>query len=71
MPGLTSDHNEIYMLNLLIEAKKRGYRAVVINYRGASNITLSSPKLYCAASSNDIREPLKYIYEKYCCNKEG
>eukprot|EP00347_Sterkiella_histriomuscorum_P010337 403376694 len=58
LPGLSSNNNEVYVLNLLIEAKKHGFQAV-------------SPKLYCAASTDDLREPLNYIYKKYCCDKSG
>ena len=36
MPGLSSNNDEIYMINILLAAKLNGYRAVVINYRGAS-----------------------------------
>ncbi|CDW88437.1 ymr210w-like protein [Stylonychia lemnae] len=71
VPGLTSNNNEIYMLNLLIEAKKKGFQGVVVNYRGASEMELSSPQLYCAASSNDVREPVEYIRNKYCLNSKG
>eukprot|EP00347_Sterkiella_histriomuscorum_P007208 403349846 len=71
LPGLTSNNNEIYMQNILKEASKHGYQAVVINYRGGSNLELKSPKMYCAASTGDIREPLDYIYKKYCCDLTG
>lgn len=41
VPGLTSDNDEIYVLNLLLEAKARGLQGVVINYRGASGVELT------------------------------
>ena len=41
VPGLTSDSDEIYVLNLLIEGKKSGYRGGVINYRGCSQVPLT------------------------------
>ena len=66
MPGLSSNNDEVYVLNLLIEAKRQGYRPVVINYRGASDVALTSAKLYCAGSVDDLRQPLKYLHEKYC-----
>jgi len=43
VPGLTSNNNECYMLNLLMEAKKNGFNAVVIGYRGTSDMPLSTP----------------------------
>ena len=41
VPGLTSNNNEIYMLNLLIEARNKNFQGVVINYRGASEVPLA------------------------------
>ena len=66
VPGLSSDNNEIYMLNILLKAKKAGYRGVVINYRGGSKCPMTNGTLYCAGSVNDIRQPLEYIYDQYC-----
>eukprot|EP00347_Sterkiella_histriomuscorum_P023246 403335394 len=66
VPGLTSDNDEIYVTNLLIEAKMRGYEPVVVNYRGASGMSLTSPKLYCASSQDDLREALEHIRQNYC-----
>jgi uncharacterized protein len=41
MPGLSSDSDEIYIINIVLEAKKAGFRPVVINYRGASGVPLT------------------------------
>ncbi len=41
MPGLSSNSDEIYVLNLCIKAKEEGFKAVVINYRGSSKVPLS------------------------------
>jgi abhydrolase domain-containing protein 1/3 len=65
MPGLSSNSDEIYVLNLCIKGREKGYKVVVINYRGSSKVPLSSPMLYCAASVDDLRQPLEYIHEKY------
>ena len=66
MPGLSSDNDVVYVLNLLISAKQAGLRPVVINYRGASKVELTNATLYCAGSVNDLRQPLEYIHAKYC-----
>ncbi|TNV77592.1 hypothetical protein FGO68_gene4857 [Halteria grandinella] len=71
VPGLSSDSNEVYVVNLVLEAQRNGFKPVVINYRGASNVGLTTGKLYCAGSTDDVREPLRYIYEKYCQNESG
>lgn len=39
---------------------------MVINHRGLLGCKLSSPKLYTASSTEDVREPMLEIYEKYC-----
>ncbi len=66
MPGLGSNSNDIYIVNLVNEGYKRGYLPVVINYRGASGVNLTSPIFYCQGSLDDLGEPLKYIYSNYC-----
>ncbi|CDW89740.1 embryogenesis-associated protein emb8-like [Stylonychia lemnae] len=66
MPGLTSDNDEIYVLNMLIEAKLRGYQGVVINHRGSSGLDLTSPRIYCASSQDDLREAVNFIVNNYC-----
>ena len=42
----------------------------VINYRGLSDAVVTSPKLFCAYSWQDIIEPMKYIYGKYAQGKD-
>jgi predicted alpha/beta-fold hydrolase len=41
MPGLTSNNNSTYIINICIDAKKNGYQAVVINWRGGSDMPLT------------------------------
>jgi len=41
------------------------YDVAVINYRGLSNATLSTPKMYCCYSIEDVIEPIKSVYKKY------
>ncbi len=41
MPGLSSNSDEIYVLNLCLKAREKGFKAVVINYRGSSKVPLS------------------------------
>ncbi|KAI0031826.1 AB-hydrolase YheT [Vararia minispora EC-137] len=42
-----------------------GYRAVVVNSRGCAGVPLTSPELYCAGRTTDIRCALLYIQTKY------
>lgn len=66
VPGLTSTSYECYVQNLVREAHKRDFDIIVINHRGLAGCELSSPQLYTGASTIDIREPMKYIHQKYC-----
>ena len=68
LPGLTGNHTEGYNVNIIKEALDRGLQPVVVNYRGASEMPLTSPVIYSAGSANDIREPIFYIYKTYCEN---
>ncbi|CAI2373532.1 unnamed protein product [Moneuplotes crassus] len=65
LPGLTGNCNDIYVISAAKEALKNGYIAVVCNHRGVPGLKISSPKLYCAASSWDLREIVDYIHSKY------
>jgi len=42
-----------------------GYRAVVVNSRGCAGVPLTSPALYCAGRTTDIRSALLYIQTLY------
>ena len=44
----------------------QGFDVVVINYRGLASAPLTTPRLYTANGWEDVLEPMKYIYEKYC-----
>jgi predicted alpha/beta-fold hydrolase len=44
----------------------QGYDVVVINYRGLAGAPLTTPRLYTAYSWEDVLEPMKFVYEKYC-----
>ncbi|CAG8530393.1 16135_t:CDS:2, partial [Acaulospora morrowiae] len=63
--GLTGGSHESYIRCLLevLTNPPHNYRAVVINFRGCSESHITSPKLYSAASTNDLRTVLRYIQE--------
>ena len=64
--GLTSDCNTGYMVNIVKIATENSYDCVVINYRGMTGATLTTPQIYNFGSYKDVLEPMKYVYEKYC-----
>lgn len=42
-------------------AAAKGYRAVVVNWRGLANTRLLTPRLYCAANDDDLRAAIHHI----------
>jgi uncharacterized protein len=48
------------------EANKRGFDIAVISHRGMYGCKLSSPRLYHASSTIDLREPMNDIYQRFC-----
>ena len=71
IPGLTGNNNAEYVLNSIKEAKKYNYQIVLINYRAGSGTPLTTPMIGCCANTADFREPLTYIYDKYCVDAKG
>ena len=65
VPGLYGNSQSIYIRNIAKIGKQRGYDVVVINYRGLCGAKLTSPRLYCSYSYEDIQEPIVSLHEKY------
>jgi predicted alpha/beta-fold hydrolase len=65
MPGLTSTSDCIYVQNFVDDAYQRGSDVVVVNHRGLAGCDLSTPSLYSYNNTDDLREPMKYVYEKF------
>ncbi|KAI0941687.1 hypothetical protein AcW1_003505 [Taiwanofungus camphoratus] len=42
-----------------------GYRGVVVNFRGCAGVPLTSPQLYSAGHTDDLRVAVYYIRKKY------
>src|SRR5947199_9921915 len=57
--------HESYIRCLLEKLTKSpyNYRAVVINFRGCSQSFITSPRLYSAGVTDDVRVALNYIKE--------
>ncbi|CAG8699259.1 19625_t:CDS:2 [Rhizophagus irregularis] len=63
--GLTGGSHESYIrciLDILVNPP-HNYRAVVINFRGCAESDITSPRLYSAAATDDIRSAIRYIRE--------
>jgi predicted alpha/beta-fold hydrolase len=65
-PGLTSHSQIPYVKQIVKKMTAQGFDVVIINYRGLADAPLTTPRLYHANGWEDVLEPMKYIYEKYC-----
>ncbi|KAJ7774649.1 Alpha/Beta hydrolase protein [Mycena maculata] len=69
--GLTGGSYESYVRSILVPACRAidegglGYRAVVVNFRGCAGVPITSPQLYSAGHTGDIRQALVYISQLY------
>ncbi|KAF8628399.1 hypothetical protein AX15_003923 [Amanita polypyramis BW_CC] len=67
MHGLTGGSYEAYVRAILskvcapVSDGGLGYRAVVINFRGCAGVPVTSPQLYSAGHTDDLRQALVYI----------
>ncbi len=55
LPGLTSGSESIYVQHAVMHARKAGIRAVVFNSRGTSDSPVTTPQLYSASYTEDLR----------------
>eukprot|EP00667_Euglena_gracilis_P016543 EG_transcript_17332 len=60
--GVTGGSAENYVKHMAANARAEGWVAVVFNQRGCGDSKLTSPRAYCAASSDDCREVVAYIH---------
>ncbi|KAH8117410.1 AB-hydrolase YheT [Phellopilus nigrolimitatus] len=71
MHGLTGGSHESYVRAVLAQAVKPkeegglGYRGIVVNFRGCAGVPLTSGQLYSAGHTDDLRQALMYISQRY------
>lgn len=61
LPGVTGCSQSEYIKSFVPIAHRLGYRAVAFNYRGMGDTELLTPKLYCGADDQDLRDALAHI----------
>jgi predicted alpha/beta-fold hydrolase len=47
-----------------------GLDVININYRGLAGAKLTTSKMYCCASTQDVKEPLISMHERFCKNSD-
>ena len=64
--GLSGGNDNLYLFSKITAASQAGFKCVVINFRGASGVNLTSGMIYWLNSWRDIKEPIDYIFDNYC-----
>jgi len=67
--GLGGYNQASYVKNMIYLAGKRGYKCVMIGYRGTGGMPITQGKTYSAACWKDIKEPSDYIKKTYGKNR--
>jgi len=66
LPGLTGDASDPYIKEIIQEFDQyKGYKIVVLQYRGVANIPLFTSKSYHCGYTDDLSYVMNYLYEKY------
>ncbi|PWN19636.1 alpha/beta-hydrolase [Microstroma glucosiphilum] len=63
--GLTGGSHESYVRHVIPPLVAAGYRCVVVNFRGCGQTPLSTPQLYSAAKTDDLRCGLLWVTKRF------
>jgi predicted alpha/beta-fold hydrolase len=66
--GLSGGNDNLYLFSMIKAASAAGFKCVVINFRGASGVPLTSGLIYWMNLWQDVQEPIDYIHSTYCVN---
>ena len=68
--GLSGGNDNYYTYSMVKEGMRQGYKCVIINFRGAGGVPLTSKKFYWTMGWKDLKEPIDYINNKFCNSKD-
>lgn len=64
LPGVTGCSNDIYIKDICGYLLQQQFIPKVVNYRGLRKVSLSSEKLYCFASVDDVEEAFDLVFNE-------
>ncbi|TPX76186.1 hypothetical protein CcCBS67573_g02544 [Chytriomyces confervae] len=62
--GISGSSTDGYILDLIPEAVAKGFRLAVLNLRGCGGVAITTPQLYSASNTEDVRKAIEYIHTK-------
>ncbi|XP_051265672.1 phospholipase ABHD3-like isoform X1 [Dicentrarchus labrax] len=65
LPGLTGNSQAAYVLHIVSQVTRRGYRCVVFNNRGAGGEELLTPVTYSGANTSDLERVVHHVKGLY------
>ncbi|KAG1683553.1 Phospholipase ABHD3 [Nymphon striatum] len=63
--GVHGDSRTAYLRHMIGQASRLGFRCVVFHNRGLGGAAIKTPRLFCGANIEDLKEALDYIKNKY------
>ena len=67
--GLGGGQQATYMKPVMHKARKMGYQIVYLHFRATGDMPVTTDKIHCMLSWQDIKEPSDYLFQKYCKNQ--
>lgn len=64
-PGLSGGTNNLYTHSLAKAALLKGFNCGVVLFRCAEDIPITSCKVTCAASVDDVTEAVEYVHSRH------
>ncbi|CAL8148309.1 unnamed protein product [Orchesella dallaii] len=65
LPGLTSSSNTSYVKTIAMSIVQAGAVVAVLNNRGLGGVPLKTPRTYCAANHEDVREVIAHLKKTF------
>jgi len=65
LSGMTGGRKDIYVATLIHDSFKRNCRPILLNQRGLSNTPITTAKLYCGETTDDVHIALLAIKRKH------